>query len=157
MTQKMTEEEAIAHLRGCKSSQPGFDEAIRTVCDALEAQRRAVPVAEIKIDKWSATGGLMFEFLGGLTFDTCRPMKLYAAAPAQPAVYQCPRCATSMQVDETAKPAPETAGDARTFVELLADLKAFIGEPCGNMAMFDEMRDLRTRIDAASLAKGDAT
>lgn len=102
---KMTEDEAIAYLRTFNAWRCGDEsqeaptpstvtEAIRTVCDTLEAQRRAVPVMQ-----WRMVGSLGWQDCDQKEYDEtladprfeCRV--LYAAAPAQPAT--------------------ETAGDAR--------------------------------------------
>jgi hypothetical protein len=101
---KMTPEEAVALLRECKSSQPGFNEAIRTVCDALEGARRAVPVdrdrhialrdaheAHSEEHYFDArhssldTANNRDIFNAGFTRGFDAAAELYTAAPAQPA------------------------------------------------------------------------
>ena len=86
---KMTEEEAIAIVRNMHP----YNNAIRTVCDALEGARRAVPV---ELECYDA--GYINDFGGGdvdwwrdyMRCELSRAHDFYqsqlAAAPAQPAV-----------------------------------------------------------------------
>ena len=127
---KMTEDEAIAYLRHKIDGTDLPMEAIRTVCDALEAQRRAVPVdreshialreayaTNSEEDYFSARHSSLdmarnrHIFNAGFTrgFDTA--VERYAAAPAQPATPSALGPITGVWIDE--QPATETAGDAR--------------------------------------------
>lgn len=113
---KMTEEESIAYLRKLRGISTTCCEAIRTVCDALEAQRRAVPAAWLTkdgercvtartMDGARKDGGAILSSLSSFT------VPLYAAAQAQPATPSALGPITGVWIDE--QPATETAGDAR--------------------------------------------
>ena len=100
---KMTEDEAIARLRGNRENFPHREacpckdcEAIRTVCDALECARRAVPVGYVVLPSECderMIGAFNECAAAGNEYPDTFLAALVAAAPAQPAT--------------------ETAGDAR--------------------------------------------
>jgi hypothetical protein len=113
---KMTEDEAIAQLRHyAPHLRVDYTEAIRTVCDTLEAQRRAVPIyreshialreayaTNSEEDYFSARHSSLdmasnrHIFNAGFTrgFDTA--VERYAAAPAQPAPDKYAPCLNSL-------------------------------------------------------------
>ena len=98
---KMTEDEAIARLRGNRENFPHREacpckdcEAIRTVCDALECARRAVPVGYVVLPSECderMIGAFNEYAAAGNEYPDTFLAALVAAAPAQPAPmpWQC--------------------------------------------------------------------
>lgn len=107
-------EQLIACLEGEIASRDVEIERVTANCNALDDQNDQLraELAAIKAQEpvaWLDTDGELYaaNVLAGLGIKTNKLTPLYAApvSEAKAQVYQCPRCATSMQVDVGAKPA----------------------------------------------------